>query len=163
MQASGNEINHKAVENTPEGSVLSSACEAASTSIDFVFPVPPKCPLVLRLYFADATNTTRPVSIITNNLKQGSDYNIGLSGNGGDTVELKMPETAGLLELRILALSELPAIISGLQILSTGECTQSSALDTTGTVPAMNIFDRYLCISGSIGRVFGGCWLWYTV
>lgn len=134
MQASGSQIQHVPIPSTPKGSILSSSCQAAASTLEFIFAVPPACPLIVRLYFADSSATDRLVSIITNDLKQGSDYNIGAAGDGGDMVELSMKAPAGLLELRIVPLSELPAMISGIQLLSTPDCSQDElfALDTTG-------------------------------
>ena len=134
MQASGSQIKHIPIPSTPNGSILSSSCEAVASTLNFIFTVPPACPLIVRLYFADSSTTSRLVSIITNDLKQGSDYNIGAAGDGGDMVELTVEAPVGLLELRIEPLSQLPAIISGIQLLKTPTCSHQGlvSLDTTG-------------------------------
>jgi hypothetical protein len=135
LQASGSGIQYVAVPDTPEGSILSSACQSRTGALDFIFTAPPACQATVKLYFADASGAQRIVSIYVNDEKQGHDYDIGKSGTGGDMVEIAATISAnGLLEIRIVPVGANPAAVSGIQIYSSADCQQPKPLaaETTG-------------------------------
>lgn len=136
MQATGTGVKHVNISGTPQGSLISSGCEATNTHLDFTFSVPPTCPIRVKLYFADTTGADRKLRIFANGDQLNSEFDVGATGSGGATldVDVNSPDT-GLLELSLVpSAGSAAALISGIQVYARQECPKSPSkfLSTTG-------------------------------
>eukprot|EP00892_Ulva_mutabilis_P000625 jgi/Ulvmu1/10563/UM065_0017.1 len=134
--AAGTPVRYVNVSGTPAGSLISSACEATSTHLDFTFSVPPSCAIRIKLYFADSTGSNRKVKIFANGDALQDEFDVGATGSGGATldVDVNSPDT-GLLELSLVpGTDSAPAMVSGVQIYAKQECPKSVSKfqETTG-------------------------------
>lgn len=136
MQAAGTGVRHIQNLGVPEGTVLSYACEALDSHLDFTFAVPPSCPLHIKMYFADPTETTRKLRSYADGKQVGEEYDVGSLGSTGGifAVDVQSSDT-GLLELALIpSEGSGPSIISGLQVYAAEECPKpdSKVFETTG-------------------------------
>lgn len=136
MQATGTGVKHVNISGAPEGSLISSGCEATDTHLDFTFSLPPTCPVRVKLYFADSTGTDRKLKVYINGDRLNSEFDVGATGSSGATldVDVNSPDT-GLLELSLVPSSgSAPALVSGIQLYARKECPKpaSKFVGTTG-------------------------------
>ena len=136
MQATSTNVQH--IENFagPEGSLLSHACEALNNHLDFTFAVPARCPLHIKMYFADPTGIARKLQAYVDGEKVSPEIDIGALGSSGGTsdVNAQSAET-GLLELALIpSQGSGPALISGIQVYATQECPKevTKVFESTG-------------------------------
>lgn len=141
LQATGTGVRHLNVTGTPEGSLLSSACEATNTHLDFTFSVPPECPVRVKLYFADSTGSARKVKVYANGDQLNNEFDVGATGSGGATLDVDVNSLdTGLLELSLVpSTGSAPALVNGIQVYARQECPKSVSkfLDTTGGLPSI--------------------------
>ena len=119
--------------------MLAAACQSSAPSghLEFLFAVPPSCPLELRLLFADGEDgPSRQVGIFADEARLGQNYDVASAPPQGDmlTYTFDSAET-GLLDVRVVPVEEgTQARVNGIQVLASRGCPAAThaAQDTTG-------------------------------
>lgn len=145
-------MKHVKVPRAQAKSVLAAACESSAPTgqLEFLFDVPPSCPLELRLLFADGGDgPSRQVGIFADSKRLGPTYNIADAPARGDmlTYTLESGE-AGLLDVRVMPVEEgTKARINGMQVLVGRGCAapNHAARDTTGARASPAMCLRWRC------------------
>lgn len=136
VQATGTGVKYVNNTGPVAGSLISSACEATKSHLDFTFSVPPTCPLRIKFYFADSSGSNRKLRVFAKGDPLQNEFDVGATGGKGAILDVDVNSAdTGLLELSLVPTGDsAPAMVSGIQIYAKQDCPKpvSKVLETTG-------------------------------